>query len=198
MSSQLLRAAPDPEAKLYYTTMVQDESRHTEAWLKLVDEAGGRGEHDPYLAELVRMVLEADTVEEKVFMMQVFYERAVISRFEIIARQAGGTVLEALCKRLKVDDGIHHRSGVAYEKVLFASASQRTKNKVMKTGEKALPVFVQHAFWRPKAREIVSRWMGREDMQWVEDEVEAGKRIAYEELGLDLSHVTVSPPSNSE
>src|SRR5207249_8800136 len=33
MASQLLAAAPDPEARLYYATMVQDESRHTEAWL---------------------------------------------------------------------------------------------------------------------------------------------------------------------
>ena len=41
MSSQLLNIAPDPEAKLYYSTMVQDESRHTEAWLKLASAAGG-------------------------------------------------------------------------------------------------------------------------------------------------------------
>src|SRR5207249_11307131 len=34
MSSQLLNIAPEPEAKLYYSTMVQDESRHTEARLK--------------------------------------------------------------------------------------------------------------------------------------------------------------------
>src|SRR5690242_21598597 len=31
MAAQLLNAAPDPEARLYYSTMVQDESRHTEA-----------------------------------------------------------------------------------------------------------------------------------------------------------------------
>src|SRR5438876_1390328 len=29
MSSQLLNIAPDHEAKLYYSTMLQDESRHT-------------------------------------------------------------------------------------------------------------------------------------------------------------------------
>src|SRR5215210_5261173 len=39
MASQLLNMAPDAEAKLYYSTMLQDESRHTEAWLKLVAEA---------------------------------------------------------------------------------------------------------------------------------------------------------------
>src|SRR2546427_12952320 len=41
MSSQLLNIAPDYEARLYYSTMVQDEARHTEAWLKLIREVRG-------------------------------------------------------------------------------------------------------------------------------------------------------------
>src|SRR5919204_450545 len=63
MSSQLLNIAPDPEAKLYYSTMVQDESRHTEAWLKLASEAGGTTERDPHLETLAHQVLEADMLE---------------------------------------------------------------------------------------------------------------------------------------
>src|SRR2546423_9528570 len=58
MSSQLLNIAPDHEAKLYYSTMVQDESRHTEAWLKLVEEAGGTADRDPHLANLANLTLE--------------------------------------------------------------------------------------------------------------------------------------------
>ena len=54
MASQLLNMAPDVEAKLYYSTMVQDESRHTEAWLKLVTEAGGTAERDPHLDKLAQ------------------------------------------------------------------------------------------------------------------------------------------------
>src|SRR5436309_13406249 len=65
MASQLLNIAPDPEAKLYYSTMVQDESRHTEAWLKLIEEAGGTAERDPYLEDPAHMTLEADTPAEK-------------------------------------------------------------------------------------------------------------------------------------
>src|SRR3954454_6568171 len=72
MAAQLFAIAPDPEAKLYYTTMVQDESRHTEAWLKLVADAGGPAERDPYLDQLARFTLDADSIEEKVFLMQVF------------------------------------------------------------------------------------------------------------------------------
>src|SRR5579872_1922034 len=67
-----VRARPHAEAKLYYTTMVQDESRHTEAWLKLIPEAGGYGERDPYLDQMGKLVIGADTLEEKVFLMQVF------------------------------------------------------------------------------------------------------------------------------
>src|SRR5437764_14704225 len=131
MSSQLLNIAPDPEAKLYYSTMVQDESRHTEAWLKLIDEAGGTAERDPHLDELAHMTLEADTVEEKVFQMQVFYERLIIARFRLIARASRGTVLEDLCNRLTTDDGIHHGAGMAYERVLLQDASKQTKRKLV-------------------------------------------------------------------
>src|SRR2546421_124271 len=100
MASQLLNIAPDHEAKLYYSTMVQDESRHTEAWLKLVAEAGGTAERDPHLDNLAHVTLEADMLEEKVFLMQVFYERLIISRFRLIARSSRGTVLADLCNPL--------------------------------------------------------------------------------------------------
>ena len=125
MAAQLFSIAPDHEAKLYYTTMVQDESRHTEAWLKLIHEAGGMAERDPYLDQLAHMTLDADTLEEKVFLMQVFYERLIIPRFRMIARSSRGTVLEDLCNRLAIDDGIHHGAGMAYERVLLEGAGRR-------------------------------------------------------------------------
>src|SRR5881227_2799784 len=122
MAAQLLNAAPDPEARLYYSTMVQDESRHTEAWLQLIGGLGGEGERDPHLDKLGHMFLEADTLEEKVFLMQVFFERLIIPRFRLIARSSRGTVLEDICNRLAVDDGIHHGAGMAYERVLLEGA----------------------------------------------------------------------------
>src|SRR5580704_1107438 len=68
MAAQLFALAPHPEAKLYYTTMVQDEARHTEAWLRLVVEVGGMGERDPYLDQMGELVMGAATLEEKVFL----------------------------------------------------------------------------------------------------------------------------------
>ena len=188
MSSQLLNIAPDHEAKLYYSTMVQDESRHTEAWLKLVGEAGGTAERDPHLDNLAHLTLEADTLEEKVFLMQVFYERLIIGRFRLIARSSRGTVLEDLCNRLTVDDGIHHGAGMAYERVLLENASKQTKQKLVDAANRLLPTFVEHARWRPKERAFIGRAMHSRDVERLKEDLEIGVRLA-QSLGLDVSEV---------
>jgi 1,2-phenylacetyl-CoA epoxidase catalytic subunit len=191
MAAQLFGMAPDPEAKLYYTTMVQDESRHTEAWLRLTEDVGGRAESDPYLDQMAKMQLGADTLEEKVFLMQVFYERLIIPRFRLIARSSKGTVLEDLCNRLTVDDGIHHGSGMAYAKVLLANASTKTKRRLIEAANRMLPIFVQHALWRPKAREFIGSLMRGTDERRLREDLDQGVRLA-QSLGLDVSDVNIS------
>jgi 1,2-phenylacetyl-CoA epoxidase catalytic subunit len=185
MASQLLSMAPHVEAKLYYSTMVQDESRHTEAWLKLADAAGGAAERDPHLDKLAAMFLDLDTLEEKVFLMQVFFERMIIPRFRMIAAASPGTVLEDLCKRLTVDDGIHHRAGVAYERVLLEDATRNQKNQLVRIANKMLPIFVDHALWRPKARAFIGALMQRRDAEMLRADLDEGVRLA-ESLGIDV------------
>jgi hypothetical protein len=186
MSGQLLAAAPHHEAKLYYTTMVQDEARHTEAWLKLIDRVGGEGERDPYLDQLAEMFLNLDTLEEKVFLMQVFFERLIIPRFRMIAGASRGTILEDLCNRLTVDDGIHHGAGIAYEKVLLEDASRKQKQQLVKSANRMLPIFVEHALWRPKARAWIGGLMRERDIAMLRDDLEQGIRLAAS-LGIDVS-----------
>jgi 1,2-phenylacetyl-CoA epoxidase catalytic subunit len=188
MAAQLLNLAPHPEAKLYYSTMVQDEARHTEAWLKLANDAGGVAERDPYLDDLAKMTLEAETLEEKVFQMQVFFERLIIPRFRLIARSSRGTVLEDLCNRLTIDDGIHHSSGVAYERVLLEGASKQTKERLVKAANRLLPIFVEHALWRPKERAWIGNVMRDTDIRRLQEDVRDGIRMASS-LGLDVSDV---------
>jgi 1,2-phenylacetyl-CoA epoxidase catalytic subunit len=188
MAGQLLNLAPHPEAKLYYSTMVQDEARHVEAWLKLSKEAGGTSEPDPYLDELVKMTLEAETLEEKVFQMQVFFERLIIPRFRLIARSSRGTVLEDVCNRLTIDDGIHHSAGVAYERVLLEGASKKTKDRLIKAANRLLPIFVEHALWRPKERAWIGNVMRETDIRRLQEDVMDGIRMASS-LGLDVSEI---------
>jgi hypothetical protein len=191
MSAQLLNAAPDPEAKLYYSTMVQDESRHTEAWLKLINELGGEGERDPHLDRLARMFLDADTLEEKVFLMQVFFERLIIPRFRLIARSSRGTILEDICNRLAVDDGIHHGSGMAYERVLLQTAPKKVKDRLIDGANRMLPEFAAHALWRPKAREFVGRLMHETDVRRLREDIDNGVRMARS-LGLDVGEIVIT------
>src|SRR3954469_12117111 len=188
MATQLFSIAPDREAKLYYTTMVQDEARHTEAWLKLIEDAGGMAERDPYLDELARQVLDADTLEEKVFMMQVFFERLIIPRFRMIARSSRGTLLEDLCNRLAIDDGIHHGAGMAYERVLLEGAGRSVTTKLVNAANRLLPVFAQHALWRPKAREFIGSLMRETDIRMLREDLEHGVRLANS-LGIDVSGI---------
>src|SRR6476619_5099184 len=188
MAAQLLQAAPHPEARLYYSTMVQDESRHTEACLKLASAAGGESERDPYLDELAAMFLALDTLEEKVFLMQVFFERLIIPRFRMIASASPGTVLEDLCNRLTVDDGIHHSSGMAYERVLLQDASRAQTQQLVKIANRMLPIFVDHSLWRPKARASIAGLMRERDIQMLRDDLELGIRLAGS-LGIDVSEL---------
>jgi 1,2-phenylacetyl-CoA epoxidase catalytic subunit len=189
MAAQLLNLAPHHEAKMYYTTMVQDEARHVEAWLKLLEQVGGTAERDPHLDELARMFLdELDLLEEKVFLMQVFFERLIIPRFRLIARSSRGTILEDLCNRLTIDDGIHHGAGMAYERVLLVGSTKRTKDRLVKAANRMLPIFVEHALWRPPARAWIGRAMHDRDVQRLREDLEDGVRLANS-LGLDVSEV---------
>lgn len=194
MAAQLLEMARHQEAKLYYSTMAQDEARHVEAWLKLIGEAGGPTERDPHLDKLAQIFLGLDSLEEKVLLMQVFFERMIIPRFRLIARSAPGTVLADLCKRLTIDDGIHHSSGMAYERVLLRSASKQTKQQMIKGASRMLPIFVDHVLWRPKERDFITSAMRTHDLARVKAEVEDGIKIAAS-LGLDLTEIEYTIPS---
>jgi hypothetical protein len=194
MAAQLLELARHQEAKLYYSTMAQDEARHVEAWLRLIEAAGGPTERDPYLDQLAQIFLGLDSLEEKVFLMQVFFEKMIIPRFRLIARASRGTVLEDLCNRLTIDDGIHHASGMAYEKVLLRDASKKTKDRMIKGASKMLPIFANHVLWRPKERDFVSTSMRSRDLARVRREIEEGIKIASS-LGLDVSDIEYTIPS---
>jgi hypothetical protein len=194
MAAQLLEMARHQEAKLYYSTMAQDEARHVEAWLRLIGEAGGPTERDPHLDKLAQIFLGLDSLEEKVLLMQVFFERMIIPRFRLIARSAPGTVLADLCKRLTIDDGIHHSSGMAYERVLLRSATKQTKEQMIKGASRMLPIFVNHVLWRPKERDFITSAMRAHDLARVKAEVEDGIKIAAS-LGLDVRDIEYTIPS---
>jgi hypothetical protein len=97
-------------------------------------------------------------------------------------------VLEDLCNRLTVDDGIHHGAGMAYERVLLAEAGEKTKQKLVDAANRMLPLFAKHALWRPKAREFIGALMRETDIRMLHDDIENGVRLANS-LGLDVGDI---------
>jgi hypothetical protein len=186
-STQLLRDAADYDARLYYTTMTQDEARHMEAWLRLSNEVGGVCEPDPYLEKLGELTMNVDTIEEKIWLFQVAFEGLVIPRFHQIAKAAPDTILAEICNRLTIDDGIHHASGVCYERLLLESAPKKTKRSIERVSNEMWPLFVQHLMWRPRERAWASTALRARDVALVESQRDVVLRMAREyNMELDL------------
>jgi hypothetical protein len=187
-SVQLLTAAPDHEARLYYTTMTGDEARHCEAWMRLVEEVGGTCEPDPFLEKLGKLVLEVDSLEEKIWLFQVAFEGLVIPRFHQIARAAPNTILAEICNRLTIDDGIHHGSGVVYERLLLSRANARTRRSIERITREMWPMFIQHLLWRPRERAWATHAMHARDLQMVESYRQEIIKMANDfSIDVDLS-----------
>jgi 1,2-phenylacetyl-CoA epoxidase catalytic subunit len=185
LSSQLLAAAPDLPGRLYYTTMVQDEGRHAEAWLKLVGEVGGMSEPNPHLVRLGELTMNADTIEEKVWFFQVIFEGLVIDKFRQIASAAPNTVLAELCNRLTIDDGVHHGAGVSYEQHLLRRASPRTKRAIERMSLEMWPLYAEHLLWRPNARSWANSAMHARDIAALKDTLRQSMKLARK-VGLNI------------
>jgi hypothetical protein len=136
------------------------------------------------------MFLDLDTLEEKVFLMQVFFERLIIPRFRLIARSSRGTVLEDLCNRLTIDDGIHHGAGMAYERVLLEDADRKARQQLIRVAQQMMPVFVEHALWRPQARSRIASAMQARDVRRLREDLDDGIKLASS-LGLDVSELSL-------
>lgn len=188
-SVQLLRDAPDHDAKLYYTTMTQDEARHLEAWLKLSKDIGGVCEPDPHLEQLGNLAMHLETLEETVWLFQVAFEGLVIPRFRQIAAAAPNTILAEICKKLQIDDGIHHASGVCYERQLLADATPKTRRSIERVTREMWPMYVKHLMWRPRERAWASTMLRSRDAAMVtgqrDDVVAMGAQFG---MDLDLTY----------
>ncbi len=178
-SVQLLLMAEHPAAKLYYTTMVQDEARHVEALRRVAQQVGELGQRNPYLDELAEMVWAFETLEERVVGIQGFFEALVIPLFQDIRRLARDSILGDLCSRLAVDDGIHHGSGLAYADYLMARAPPSLSRKIERSMGQVFPVYIEFLTWRPPERAWLSRLMAERDAQLVHAHGEFVRRTAY-------------------
>jgi hypothetical protein len=195
MSSHLFSMARHEDALAYYVTLVEDESRHTDAWLRLAKDAGGDMELNPHLENLADRVLAAD-MPAATMMMQGFFEKGIIPRFEQIrkaASAAGETILSTICEKLMVDDGIHHASGVKYLRTLMGDLSPDQRLDVAEEVAGALPDFLEFAVWSPRAMSGVSNSVHDYHMKWAISEVQQGALRGIK-LGIPFDKVDLQLP----
>lgn len=217
MASAIRREVPqkDEIAQDYYDTLVRDEVVHTEVWERMAEgllneyfrlqgeefdgNIDGFLETDPHLAKLIDIVMEADTIQEKIFLMQCFFEAAIIPKFKQIksmAQDTNGrilekmpegseiiTTIESFCNKLMADDEIHHRSGMRYMEYILPGTSLSVRSQVFRTAQQAVQPYWQHAQWRPEVRRRI-RVFGDSDVEMALQELERGKARAIQELGL--------------
>jgi hypothetical protein len=189
-STQLLLTAPDHEAKLYYTTMVNDESKHCEVWLKLSKEIGGVSEPDPFLEKLGKLTLNAETLEAMIWLFQCAFEGLVIPRFHQIARATPGTILSDICTRIAIDDGIHHGSGLCYEELLLQRAPKSARRDIARITQEMWPLFVEHLTWRPRERAWANIAMRSRDYDFVSSQRDEVVKMGAS-FGFDFESLTV-------
>jgi hypothetical protein len=77
---------------------------------------------------------------------------------------------------------------MAYARVLIANAPEKTKKQIVASANQMLPIFAQHALWRPKAREFIAVLMRDTDARRLREDLDTGARLA-QSLGLDVSDV---------
>jgi hypothetical protein len=165
--------------------MTNDESRHCEVWLKLSAEIGGTCEPDPYLEQLGKLTLNAETLEAMIWLFQCAFEGLVIPRFHQIARATPGTVLSDICTRIAIDDGIHHGSGVCYERLLLERASAKARHDIVRISKEMWPLFTQHLTWRPRERAWANTAMRSRDFEFIQHQRDEVLKMGAD-FGMEL------------
>jgi hypothetical protein len=71
---------------------------------------------------------------------------------------------------------------------LLENADGKTKKSLIDVANKMLPIFVEHALWRPKERAFIGGAMRTRDLENLREDLNQGVRLA-DSLGLDVSDV---------
>lgn len=200
MATHLRDNSPAGPARDYYETMVTDESDHVGYW-ETLGEVGDldlpASDRNPHLDSLCDMVLNPNYLATSAFLMQAIFEDRVRYRFDRIYRMAPGTLLGILCLGIRKDDTIHHKSGMVVVRSVFASNKPAVQAEVAKAAREALPLYVNHCFWRPRSRDKLARFTYEGDREQARIDIEAGKKTAAS-LGIDLSDIDYRIPDFPE
>jgi len=146
--AQLIPLVPDMSAKLYLSSQVIDEARHTEVFGRYLNLIGGPTRINPYLERLLLDLLDAPGVEEKLVGMQVLAEGLALDSFNSMMDTTSDALLRDILERVTQDESRHLGFGVLYLKRRIAEASPGRREEVEKALAGYARLIAQSTGWR--------------------------------------------------
>jgi hypothetical protein len=124
-ASQLVPSVPDMDSKLYAATQVVDEARHVEVFHKYLSEKlEGAYPINPYLKELLDLILKDSRWDMKVLGMQIMVEGLALSAFGLMRANSTEPLLVELTRYVMMDEARHVAYGVLALRDLYADMSE--------------------------------------------------------------------------
>lgn len=130
IAADLARALPDVEAKMAATGQVFDEARHFNVLRDYFKRANIQLPHvNPYGELTLRKILEADSVIEKLYGMQLTVENLALAIFKRVAAAKIEPVLTELLTYIERDESRHVALGVLYLPKLLKQSTPLARAK---------------------------------------------------------------------
>ncbi|MDP3939161.1 MAG: ferritin-like domain-containing protein [Deltaproteobacteria bacterium] len=146
--AQLIPLVPDMSAKLYLSSQVIDEARHTEVFGRYLNLIGGPTQLNPHLERLLLNLLEAPGVEEKLVGMQVLAEGLALDSFHSMMDTTSDALLRDILAKVSQDESRHLGFGVLYLKRRIAQTTPERRAEVEKALAGYAHLIAKSTGWR--------------------------------------------------
>jgi hypothetical protein len=112
-TSQILAAAPTPDAKFYAAAQVYDEARHVEAYDRYLREKMELiYPPSPHLRKLLDIILQDGRWDFKYLGMQIMLEGVALGAFGVIHQTSNEPLIKNITERIMADESRHVAFGV--------------------------------------------------------------------------------------
>jgi hypothetical protein len=148
---QLIPLVPDMSAKLYLSSQVIDEARHTEVFGRYLNLLGGPLAINPHLEKLLHTLLDAPTLEEKLVGMQVLAEGLALDSFHGLMDSTADPLLRSILRKVTQDESRHMGFGVLYLKRRIAEATPQRRAEVERALAGYAATIAESVLWRDPA-----------------------------------------------
>jgi hypothetical protein len=185
---QLIPLVPDMSAKLYLSSQVMDEARHTEVFGRYLNLIGGPSRMNPHLETLLTELLDAPDPEEKLVGMQVLAEGLALDSFQAILDSTSDQLLRNILEKVAKDESRHLGFGILYLKRRIAASTPERRAEVEKALAHYAGLIAKSTTWRnPDLPPAPKHWKVDESNRSFGNYLLKNLRGRLDQIGLNLA-----------